>query len=147
MTSSIVIDALRMAWLKRHPAKHTGLMFHSVRGSQYASGAFSGVLKEYGINSSTGRRGNCWVNAYSKTLFGSLKVERSHGNALRQGDRPKMKRWRGCFGITVPDCIQRWLTSVQCSLNKPGLQLNLGKPIHELGYGVRISGARSVIDA
>ena len=38
MTSGIVIDALRMAWFKRHPGKHTGLMFHSDRGRQYASG-------------------------------------------------------------------------------------------------------------
>ena len=34
MSSSIVIDALRMAWFKRHPGKHAGLMFHSHRGSQ-----------------------------------------------------------------------------------------------------------------
>ena len=48
-------------------------------GSQYASGAFSGVLQEYGITSSMSRRGNCWDNACSETLFGSLKVERLHG--------------------------------------------------------------------
>jgi len=33
MTSNIVIDALRMAWFRRHPDKHTGLLFHSDRGS------------------------------------------------------------------------------------------------------------------
>ena len=60
---SIVIDALRMACFKRHPGKHTGLMFHSARGSQYASGAFREALKEYGITSSMSRRGNCWDNA------------------------------------------------------------------------------------
>ena len=79
MTSSIVIDAMRMAWFSRHPSKQAGLMFHSDRGSQYASGAFRDVLKEYGINSSMSRRGNCWDNACSETLFGSLKVERLHG--------------------------------------------------------------------
>ena len=79
MTSSIVIDALRMAWFKRHPGKQAGVLFHSDRGSQYASGAFRGVLQEYGITSSMSRRGNCWDNACSETLFGSLKVERLHG--------------------------------------------------------------------
>ena len=79
MSSGIVIDALRMAWFKRHPGKHTGVMFHSDRGSQYASRAFRDVLKEYGITSSMSRRGNCWDNACSETLFGSLKVERLHG--------------------------------------------------------------------
>ena len=79
MSSGIVIDALRMAWFKRHPGKHTGLMFHSDRGSQYASGTFRDVLMEYGITSSMSRPDNCWDNACSQTLFGSLKVERLHG--------------------------------------------------------------------
>ena len=51
MTSNIVIDALRMAWFRRHPDKQAGLLFHSDQGSQYASGAFREVLKEYGIAS------------------------------------------------------------------------------------------------
>jgi len=79
MTSNIVIDALRMAWFRRHPGRHAGLLFHSDQGSQYASGAFRDVLKEYGITSSMSRPGNCWDNACSETLFGSLKVERLHG--------------------------------------------------------------------
>ena len=31
------------------------------------------------MTASMSRRGNCWVNACSETLFGSLKVERLHG--------------------------------------------------------------------
>jgi putative transposase len=50
-----------------------------VESAQYASGAFRDVLQEYGILSSMSRRGNCWNNACSETLFGSLKVERLHG--------------------------------------------------------------------
>ena len=46
MTSKIVIDALRMAWFKRHQGKHAGVLFHSDRGSQYASGAFRVALNE-----------------------------------------------------------------------------------------------------
>lgn len=34
MTRDIDIDALRMAWFKRHPGKQASLMFHSDRGSQ-----------------------------------------------------------------------------------------------------------------
>ena len=34
MTSHIVIDALRMAWFRRHPHKQAGLLFHSDQGSQ-----------------------------------------------------------------------------------------------------------------
>lgn len=79
MTRDIVIDALRMAWFKRHPGKQTELIFHSDRGSQYASEDFRNLLNEYGIVPSMSRRGNCWDNACSETLFGSLKVERLHG--------------------------------------------------------------------
>lgn len=79
MTREIAIDALRMAWFKRHPGKNAGLIFHSDRGSQYASEDFRDVLAEYGITASMSRRGNCWDNACSETLFGSLKVERLHG--------------------------------------------------------------------
>ena len=83
MTRDIVIDALRMAWFKRHPSKQAGLMFHSDRGSQYASKDFRDVLKDYGITSSMSRRGNCWDNACSETLFGSLKVERLYGQRFK----------------------------------------------------------------
>jgi len=72
-----------MAWFKRRPRKDAGLIFRSDRGSQYASKDFTDVLKEYGITPSMSRRGNCWDNACSETLFGSLKVERLHGQRLK----------------------------------------------------------------
>ena len=72
-----------IAWFKRHPSKQAGLMFHSDRGSQYASKDFRDVLKGYGITSSMSRRGNCWDNACSETLFGSLKVERLYGQRFK----------------------------------------------------------------
>ncbi len=79
MQRSLVIDALEMAWFKRNPGKKAGLIFHSDRGSQYASNDFSEVLKEHGLTPSMSRKGNCWDNACSETLFASLKVERLHG--------------------------------------------------------------------
>jgi putative transposase len=79
MRSNLVLDALEMAWPQRRPDKKAGLIFHSDRGSQYASGDFRQVLEKYGITPSMSRKGNCWDNACSETLFGSLKVERLHG--------------------------------------------------------------------
>jgi transposase InsO family protein len=79
MQRNLVIDALEMAWFKRNPGKQAGLVFHSDRGSQYASDDFSAVLKGRGITPSMSRKGDCWDNACSETLFGSLKVERLHG--------------------------------------------------------------------
>jgi putative transposase len=80
MTRQLVIDALRMAWFQRRPAP--GLIFHSDRGSQYASGDFHQQLKEFGMKGSMSRKADCWDNAVSETLFGSLKVERLHGMRL-----------------------------------------------------------------
>ena len=79
MRRNLVIDALEMAWLHRRPDRNNKLIFHSDRGSQYASEDFRKVLKEYAITQSMSGKGNCWDNACSETLFGSLKVERLHG--------------------------------------------------------------------
>ena len=49
MTRDILTDALRMAWFNRHPSKQAGLIFHSDRGSQYASQDFRDVLTAYGF--------------------------------------------------------------------------------------------------
>ena len=54
-----------------------------VESTQYASQDFRDALDEYGITASMSRRGNCWVNACSETLFGSLKVERLHGQRFK----------------------------------------------------------------
>jgi transposase InsO family protein len=79
MHRDLVIDALWMAWLGRNPGKQAGLLFHSDRGSQYASEDFAKMLEHCSIAPSMSRKGNCWDNACSETLFGSLKVERLHG--------------------------------------------------------------------
>jgi putative transposase len=74
----LVIDALEMGLFQRHPRKGE-LIFHSDHGSQYASEDFRQVLEKHGILASMSRKGNCWDNAVTETLFGSLKVERLHG--------------------------------------------------------------------
>ena len=87
MTRTLVMDALRMAWFRRHPAP--GLIFHSDRGSQYASNDYRQLLRDFKMESSMSRKGDCWDNAVTETLFGSLKVERLHG--MRFGSRRQAK--------------------------------------------------------
>ena len=77
MQASMVTDALRMAWFSRKPPP--GLVFHSDRGSQYCSREFQGALKAYGMRSSMSRKGDCWDNAPTESLWGRLKVARIHG--------------------------------------------------------------------
>jgi len=77
MRTELVSDALRMAWFRRHPA--AGVIFHSDRGNQYCSHEFQNALKGYGMRSSMSRKGDCWDNAVTESLWGSLKVARLHG--------------------------------------------------------------------
>jgi len=55
MTAEIATDALTMAWFRRKP--DAGVIFHSDRGSQYASHAMSDKLAEYGMTASMSRKG------------------------------------------------------------------------------------------
>jgi transposase InsO family protein len=93
MTRQLVVDALRMAWFRRRPT--TGLIFHSDRGSQYASADFQRQLTAFGMKGSMSRKGDCWDNAVTETLFGSLKVERLHGMrfATRRQAKDEVMDW------------------------------------------------------
>lgn len=53
------------------------LIFHSDRGSQYASYTFTNIIKSYDglVKQSMSRKGNCWDNAVAESFFKSLKVE------------------------------------------------------------------------
>jgi len=87
MTADIVTDALTMAWFRRKPA--AGLIHHSDRGSQYASGVFQAKLTEYGMICSMSRKGDCWDNAPTESWFGSFKNERVHGERFETRDEMK----------------------------------------------------------
>jgi putative transposase len=76
MDRSLVIDALGMALKGRSPG--VGLVHHSDRGSQYASGDFQKALETASISCSMSRRGNCWDNAPVESFFGTLKQELVH---------------------------------------------------------------------
>jgi putative transposase len=76
ITDDLTLDALDMALARRRPAQ--GLLHHSDRGSQYASGDYQQVLAQHGIVCSMSRRGNCWDNAVAESFFATLKVELVH---------------------------------------------------------------------
>jgi len=72
----LVLDALAMALRNRRPGP--GLLFHSDRGSQYASDDVQACLKAHGIVGSMSRKGNCWDNAVAESFFSTLKMELVH---------------------------------------------------------------------
>jgi len=69
----LALDALRMALAQRRP--QPGLIHHSDRGSQYASGDYQQQLAQHGLRGSMSRRGDCWDNAVAESFFASLKLE------------------------------------------------------------------------
>jgi putative transposase len=73
ITDDLTLDALGMALARRRPPQ--GLVHHSDRGSQYASGDYQQVLDDHGMVCSMSRRGDCWDNAVAESFFATLKVE------------------------------------------------------------------------
>lgn len=73
MRAALVDDALRMA-LGRRDVK-PGLVFHSDRGSQYASEKFRNTCQQFGIVQSMSRKGDCWDNAVSESFFSTIDHE------------------------------------------------------------------------
>lgn len=78
MTTELVSRALLMALNRRGKTLAPHLLWHSDRGSQYASGEFQNLLKDRGIIGSMSRKGNCWDNAVAESFFGTLKKELVH---------------------------------------------------------------------
>ena len=60
-----------------------GLVHHSDRGSQYASGDYTDLLKENGTEISMSRKGNPWDNAACESFMKTLKYEEVHRNEYR----------------------------------------------------------------
>jgi putative transposase len=73
ITRQLTLDALTMALSRRQPPR--GLIHHSDRGSQYASGDYRKLLAANGIVCSMSRRGDCWDNAVAESFFSTLKME------------------------------------------------------------------------
>lgn len=73
LETKVISTALAMAMTKVGPDAE--VVFHSDRGSQYASEAYRKLLKSYKARPSMSRKGNCYDNAYVESWFGSFKKE------------------------------------------------------------------------
>ena len=117
LNRSLALSALSMALLQRRPA--AGLICHSDRGSQYASGDYQAALTAAGIICSMSRRGNCYDNAPVESFFASLKREMVHRYrfATREEARAAVFRWieiwynrkrrHSALGYISPDQFER----------------------------------------
>lgn len=73
LETSLVLSALDSAM--RKVGSKAEIIFHSDRGSQYASDAYRNFLKNKNIRPSMSRKGNCYDNSYVESWFASLKKE------------------------------------------------------------------------
>lgn len=73
LCDDLVIRAFTKAVMKRGP--YTPFIFHSDRGSQYASHRFKNLLFRHCITQSMSGKGNCYDNAFAESFFGTLKTE------------------------------------------------------------------------
>jgi len=76
LETALPLAALLMALRQRQPAP--GLIHHSDRGVQYASGDYRSALADHGLVASMSRKGNCYDNAAMEAFWSSLKNELVH---------------------------------------------------------------------
>jgi transposase InsO family protein len=89
ITDDLTRNALNQAIGRRNP--EAGLIHHSDRGSQYASGDYQSLLKEHGITPSMSRKGDCWDNAVAESFIHTLKVEKINRYRFKTRDDAKNK--------------------------------------------------------
>ncbi len=77
MPDDLVEQAFMNAWPRS--CGHRGVLFHSDRGSQYASHDFRRALTSLGFVPSMSRKANCWDNAVAESFFATLKNEEATG--------------------------------------------------------------------
>ena len=77
LSDSMPDDLVQSAFCNAYSAQpvDAGVIFHSDRGSQYASTDFAATIEPLGFVPSMSRKGNCWDNAVAESFFATLKTE------------------------------------------------------------------------
>jgi len=76
MTQSLTATVLWRAVRNKRPAPE--LIHRSDRGNQYCAHSYQKLVKQFGMQASMSRRGNCYGNAPMESFWGSLKNELIH---------------------------------------------------------------------
>ena len=81
LEAELAAAALRMALVERRP--QPGLVHHSDRGVQYASQAYTELLKQHQAQISMSRKGNPYDNAACESFMKTLKYEEVYRTEYR----------------------------------------------------------------
>lgn len=128
MTKDLVISAYLKAVRARSPERH--LIFHSDRGSQYASRAFRRLLRKHGVLQSMSRRACCWDSAPIESFWGRLKTECVYWEdfATRQDALRVLREWiesdynatrpHSSIGRMAPEEFEKHFALASCAVNE-----------------------------
>lgn len=120
LEAALVLEALRMA-LRRRCAQ-PGLVHHSDRGVQYASGEYTAQLAQHGVRISMSRCGNVYDNAMAESFIKTLKYEEVYRTEYRNLEEAKasikefleriynQKRLHSALGYRPPREFERSLS-------------------------------------
>jgi putative transposase len=75
MSTTLVLDALRMALGLRAPGADVQLVHHSDAGAQYTSHDYQQELSDHTVLASIGTVGDCYDNALAESFVDSFKTE------------------------------------------------------------------------
>ena len=102
-----------------------GLIFHLDRRSRSCGLDFQDTLKGYEMKSSMSRKGDCWNNAPTESLWGWLKVGRLHGRRFvtRREAMDEVMDWLNFYNhkklhsmlgyVNTMTSEQRWIAAQQ----------------------------------
>jgi putative transposase len=126
LEDELTLGALNMALKQRSPAP--GLVHHSDRGVQYASGDYTDLLKQRQITISMSRKGNPYDNAFCESFMKTLKYEEVHRQEYRDLNDARasighflervynQKRLHSALGYRAPAKFERGLSAATGAL-------------------------------
>ncbi len=118
LASRLPIAALEQAIAERQPAP--GLVHHSDRGVQCASGEYVKVLRKHQMIPSMSRPANRYDNASCESFIKTLKREEIYANEYRDLDHLRANIEDSLSSTTIGvGCTRRWDTGRRTSSSEP----------------------------
>lgn len=114
MRSDLVCDALTEA-VGIRGGDVAGTIFHSDKGSQYTSGDFADLCRDYQIPRSVGRTGICWDNAAIESWFATLKKELVYRRVFRTRAQARLaiRAWIAWYNTRRTHSTLNYLTPTE----------------------------------